>query len=139
MQKYEAHWRILNESWRLLATSAAKFTRHPVLSTNKDGIRKRGRLVGAEVVDFQEGRVRNGSCLSQTGTVTLHGCRVDYMTPLPRCGSVVLTGSRCRQLQCNSSSSGRFRMHQLMFYPHPYKYGGKRRYHQTLKRTFGWC
>lgn len=125
MQKYEAHWRILNESWRLLATLAAKFTRHPVLSTNKDGIRKRGRLVGAEVVDFQEGRVRNGCCLSQTGTVTLHGCKVDYMTPLLRCRSVVLTGSPCHELWCNSSSSGSFRMHQLMFHPHRDKYGKK--------------
>lgn len=39
-----------------MATFAAKFTRHPVLDINKDRIRKRERSVGAEVVDFQEGR-----------------------------------------------------------------------------------
>lgn len=54
-----------------MATVAAKFTRDPVLDTNKDGIRKRGRSVGAEVVDFQEGRGRNGCCLSQTNTAVL--------------------------------------------------------------------
>lgn len=43
------------EQGRLLATSAAKFTRHPVLRTNTDGIRKWERSVGASVVDFQEG------------------------------------------------------------------------------------
>lgn len=48
----------------MLATFAANFTRHPVLDTNKDGIRKRERSVGAEVVDFQEGQGRNGRCLS---------------------------------------------------------------------------
>lgn len=37
------------------AEMAAKFTRHSVLDTSKDGIRKRERSVGSEVVDFQEG------------------------------------------------------------------------------------
>lgn len=42
-----------------------------MLDTSKDGIRKRERSVGAEVVDFQEARGRNGWRLSQTDTAVL--------------------------------------------------------------------
>lgn len=68
-----------------MATFAAKFTRHPVLDINKDRIRKRERSVGAEVVDFQEGRGWIGCRLSQTDTAMQHGWKVDYMIPLLRC------------------------------------------------------
>lgn len=74
----------------MLATFAAKFTRLPVLDTNKDGIRKREKSVVAEVVDFQEGQGRNGCCLSQTDMAVLRGWKVDYMITLLRCRSSVL-------------------------------------------------
>lgn len=75
-----------------MATFAAKFLRHPVLDTNKDGIRKRERSVGAQVVDFQERRGQNGFYLSQTDAAVLRGWRVDYRITLLRRRSVVLMG-----------------------------------------------